>query len=300
MKHIKTTIDNIVNEVATDLLNEKHKSGFINPNDVDDFEPMTYDYLIKRHKGLPKEYFEPTDIKYDPDEFAVSIVSPDLNEGLIKTYPTKQTLDFVCNNLTKKGYPISPNNFKVGCPNDDKTIFGHITLMVDFNYLNKEINDILIDSFNSCGYHLGSTFNRVDRNGDRCIVFQFEPKFQTGVTNPNLGNLLYHVTTANAARKIMKNGFCPSNRPKHNFNYDSRCYFFTVYDKQLFSDYIGESNKKNMIGDNAYNNDFEIITVDRNLIPDIKFFTDPNFTLKLGVFTYSNIPPSAVVKREKL
>lgn len=51
---------------------------------------MDYDYLIKRNKGLPDEYFEPTNILYDPNEVAMYTIpsevscQADLNEGLNK------------------------------------------------------------------------------------------------------------------------------------------------------------------------------------------------------------------------
>lgn len=294
----ETELINIISEEV------KNQTMFVNPNDVEDLEPITYDYLINRNKGLPDEYFEPTNIPYDPNEVAMytipSKVSCDINEGMIKTYPTDKTLDFVCANLTNKGYKIKPNNFQTNCPNDDGSIYGHVLLMVVLDYLNKEINDILINSFNACGYHLGKTFNRMDKNGNKCIVFQFEPKFQTNVTNPSIGDFLYHVTTANAARKIKQQGFCPSNRTKNGFKYDGRCYFFTVYNKQLFANYMAEANKLNKVGKNEFNFDFEIITIDRRLLQGVDFFTDPNFGQKIAVFTYSNIPPSAIVKQEKL
>lgn len=152
--------------------------------------------------------------------------------------------------------------------------------MVVLNYLNQEINDTLISSFKTCGYYLGKTFNRVDRQGNMCVVFQFEPKFQTNVTNTDVRNFLYHVTTANAARKIMQQGFCPSNRTKNGFKYDGRCYFFTVYDKNLFVNYMKEARKKNMTGKNTFNNDFEIITIDRSLINNVDFFLRPEFSKK--------------------
>lgn len=298
----------ITESVLKERIAEKiqKQSIFVNPDDIEDCGPLTYDYLFNRHKGLPTEYFEPTNIAYDPNEIAMYTMPSDvaskldLNEGLINIWPTNKALDLVCNNLTSKGYPIKPNNFQIDCPNDDGTIYGHIRLMVVFNYLNREINDILINSFNASGYHLGKTFNRVDANGEKCIVFQFEPKFQTNVTNPNIGTLLYHVTTANAARKIMQQGFCPSNRTKNGFKYGGRCYFFTVYDKSLFVNYMNEATKKNITGKNTFNYDFEIITIDRRRIKDVDFFTDPNFGRKIAVFTYSNIPPSAIVKQEKL
>lgn len=101
-------------------------------------------------------------------------------------------------------------------------------------------------------------------------------------------------------KKIARQGFCPSNKTKNGFKYDGRCYFFTIYNKQLFAHYMKQANKQNMIGRNNYNYDFEIITIDRRLLNNVDFFIDPNFEENIAVFTYSNIPPSAIVKQEKL
>lgn len=300
MNFTETDLRNIVREEI------KKQCIFVKPSDAEDLEPMTYDYLINRNKGLPEEYFKPTNILYDPNEIAIHAITneesnrKDVNEGLIRTYPTAKALQFACTNLTNRGYPISPYFFSVNNPNDDRSIYGHILLKVKLNYLNKEINDILISSFNTCGYALGSTFNRIDNSGDKCVVFQFEPKFQDNMTIPTIGQYLYHVTTANAAKKIARQGFCPSNKTKNGFKYDGRCYFFTIYNKQLFAHYMKQANKQNVIGRNNYNYDFEIITIDRRLLNNVDFFIDPNFGENIAVFTYSNIPPSAIVKQEKL
>ena len=282
----ETGLRNIIREEI------KNQTIFVNPSNVKDLEPIDYDYLINRNKGLPDEYFEPTDIPYDPNEVAMYTIpsevsyQTDLNEGLTRIYPTVKALDFVCTNLMNKGYPIRPDNFQINCPNDDRTIYGHILLMVVLNYLNKEINDILINSFNACGYTLGKTFNRIDNNGNKCVVFQFEPKFQINVTNPNMGDFLYHVTTANAAKKIMQQGFCPSNRTKNGFKYDSRCYFFTIYNKQLFTNYTTQANKQNIVGKNTFNNDFKVITRSKT-IPDNIVSTDAIYKMATELF-FSN------------
>lgn len=288
----------IIRETLNKVLAEDERA-FIQS---DDFEPMTYDYLFRMHKGLPKEYFAPSNIPYDPNEYVISLekCKVGLVEGLIKTYPTEKTLNFVCKNLAANGYDIQPKHFRMNCPNDDKTIYGHVNFMIKLNSLNKEIDDILKKSFAACGYHLGITYNRVDNQNEKCLIYQFEPKFQENVTNNQLGEFLYHITTENAAKKIMQQGLCPSNRTKNGFQYDGRCYFFTIYDKTLFEQYMNEANKQNITGNNTFNQDFVIITIDRKKLNNVDFFTDPNFNAKIAAFTYSNIPPNAIVKTEKL
>ena len=272
-------------KVTEKELREAMENAIIENNPFEATPPLTYDYLIDRHKDLPDEYLTPTDIPYSPDERAVT-TPPSLNEGLIKTYPTKKTIEYVCTTLTKKGYPISPDNFNIDSPNNDNTIYGHITLQVQLSYLNKEIDDTLKQEFNLCGYHLGATFNRMDSFNNPCVVYQFEPLFQDNNTNLTLGRYLYHVTTETAARKILKNGFSPSNRGKNIFKYSPRNYFFTVYSENGFRDFMHQAGKQS--------DKLSVITVDRDRCPDTRFFTDPNFDNGIAVFTYENIPPSAI------
>lgn len=86
----------ITESVLKERIAEKiqKQSIFVNPDDIDDCGPLTYDYLFNRHKGLPTEYFEPTNIAYDPNEIAMYTIPSDvaskldLNEGLINTWPT--------------------------------------------------------------------------------------------------------------------------------------------------------------------------------------------------------------------
>lgn len=303
---MEESIKNAVRETIKDFVDGRL---FQEPQDIsvcaDGLEPLTYDYLIRRNRGLPEEYSEPTEIPYDPDEIAVFAVSEDcdrqcrLEEGLIKTYPTQKSIEHVCDTLTKKGYYISPNSFRTYSPNDDKSIYGHVSVAISMTYLNKEIDDTLKQNFDACGYFLSTTFNRVDAHGHQCVVYQFEPKFQINDANVNNIRYLYHATTANAAKKILTQGFCPSNRTKSGFKYDGRCYFFKVCDKNLFSEYMKKAKKRNREGMYTFNDDFKAITVDVSKCPKVPFYSDHNFEDDgIAVFTYCNIPPSAIVSCE--
>lgn len=120
-------------------------------------KPMTYDYLFDLHKGLPEEYFEPTDILYDPNEVAMYTIPNEvvqdlgLNEGLLKTYDSRKSIDYVCSLFDKKGYQVSPNSFLLDTPNDDCSIYGHIRIQIPLNQLNQEIDETLKQGFNTCG-----------------------------------------------------------------------------------------------------------------------------------------------------
>ena len=284
-KAIKLTKDELKSIVRSVLAETKSSSV--------EYEPMTYDYLFKRHEGLPMEYFVASDITYNPQEDAVCINS-NIEEGLIETYPTRKAIAYVCSLLNEIGYPIQPEHFDLSKPNDDGTIYGHIRLKVWLDYLTNTLDDTLKQGFNMCGYQLGTTFNRLDDMGNLCVVYQFEPKFQTNHTNKRMGRYIFHVTTTTAAKKIMRYGLCPSNRNKKKFNYNPRCYFFTVYDKKLFAHYAQESLKQDR------NSPSQILTIDREQCQGVTFFTDPNFDNELAIFTYDNIAPSAIIKCEDL
>lgn len=296
-KNIKLTEDDL-GQIVEDVLQE------INPNFFKPLkcEPLSHDYLIKRHEGLPKEYFNTTNIPYNPNEI-VLYTSPkenSLEEGLIKTYPTSKAIDYVCKELNEKGYPVTPQYFYTAIPNDDNTIYGKIVFMIPFDYLNKEIDDILKQCFNLCGYYLAAFLNRRDNLGNPCIVYQFESRYQINKDDSIHSQYLFHATTANAAKKILRQGFCPSNRNTKFFKYEGRCYFFTIYNKQLFANFLEESNKKNKINSKSFNKDFKVITIDRKKCGDVAFFADPDFDGDIAVYTYENIPPSAILKCEDL
>lgn len=54
------------------MVEKKMKKMFANSIYIVDGGPMTYDYLFKRNKDLPNEYFEPTNIPCNRNEFAIS------------------------------------------------------------------------------------------------------------------------------------------------------------------------------------------------------------------------------------
>lgn len=269
-----------------------------------DYSPKTYSSLIKQHKNLPREYFRATMIKYDPCEVRVNkkneVSSSDVNEGLIKTYPTKKTLSFVCDRLNKKRVPIRPTDFSLLSPNDDGTIYGNVIISIYLDDLSSEIDSLLINSFKACGYYLSATSNRIDDDGMSCVVYQFEPTFQTNISNPTIGRYLYHITTENAARKILKYGMSPSNRTKNGFKYTNRNYFFTIYNEGLFEEYMDEAKKINIKGKNKFDYNFKVLTIDTDKTPNLELYTDPNFDNKIAVFTYNNIPPTAIVRCDGL
>lgn len=287
-------------------MNDKDKSSnsmIANPSKYN-YAPETYTTLIEKHKNLPREYFKATRIKYDPFEVCVNkhneTSSSDVNEGLIKTYPTKKSLSFVCDRLNKNGFPIKPSDFIIQSPNDDGSIYGTIIITIHLVNLSSDFDSLLINSFRTCGYRLGATFNRVDDDGMSCVVYQFEPMFQTNMHNPTIGKYLYHVTTENAAIKILKYGMSPSNRTKNGFKYTNRNYFFTIYDEELFEEYMHEASKINIKGKNEFDYNFKVLTIDTDKIQNLELYTDPNFDNKIAVFTYNNIPPTAIVRCDDL
>jgi hypothetical protein len=95
---IKEIIRKTLKRIFSDYQTQKQEYRFV---DCDDSRPLTYNYLIKRNKGLPSQYFEPSDIPYDPNEIAIYTAIGDfgtknkLEEGLYKTYPTIKTIEYI-------------------------------------------------------------------------------------------------------------------------------------------------------------------------------------------------------------
>lgn len=214
-----------------------------------------------------------------------------LFEGLIKTYPTSKTIQFIKHVLKKKNLPIGKfieNNYY-----NESDIADSINVITDGYSLTQDLNDTLIKSFDSCGYYLSTFYWTEDKNDG---VYQFEPKYrEEDLKGKEIGDYLYHITTANHYNKIMKQGFIPKSRSK-KFNYPPRCYFFTEDDIEFMKEFMINSGKV------KYNSELIVITIDTSkLNDDIKFWDDQLFVGEdIAVYTYDNIPTSAIINVEKI
>lgn len=214
-----------------------------------------------------------------------------LTEGLTMTYPTAKTINYIKDTLKKKHLPIGEfieNNY-----DGESDIADSINVVVDGYSLTQEVNDTLVHLFDTCGYYQ-SVFYWDNEKGDG--VYQFEPKYQEhNYQGTEIGKYLYHVTTPSHYNKIMKQGFIPKSRNK-KFNYPPRCYFFTEKDVEFIKEFMFYSDKAQK-GDELI-----LITVDVDKLKDgIKFWRDQLFVgTDIAVYTYDNIPNSAIVEVEKI
>lgn len=140
-------------------------------------------------------------------------------------------------------------------------------------------------------------FNSINKmmviKGYNYVQMQFKPKFQDSVLNDikNIG-LLFHLTLASNIDSIKSNGFVPSSE-NNLYYYKNKVYFIkgTTSIPDIISITIETANA-------SHNdpNDYCIMVIDTDLIPnDIEFYYGPSL-LQSGVFTETTIPPNVIKK----
>jgi hypothetical protein len=118
------------------------------------------------------------------------------------------------------------------------------------------------------------------------LIFTFEAKYDPVVEVPRY---LYHITDSKYLDKIKQIGLKPRALNKRSAH-ESRIYF--SLDKKS-SDYLWDKLKLHMGPGKGI-----LLTIDTTNL-EVTFYNDPNFD-KLGVYTYSNIPPSSIIKYEPI
>jgi hypothetical protein len=118
------------------------------------------------------------------------------------------------------------------------------------------------------------------------LIFTFEAKYDPIVGVPQY---LYHITDSKYLDKIKQIGLKPRALNKRSAH-EARIYF--SLDKKS-SDYLWNRLKLHMGSGNGI-----LLTIDTTNL-ETAFYNDPNFD-KLGVYTYSNIPSSSIIKYEPI
>jgi hypothetical protein len=173
------------------------------------------------------------------------------------------------------------------------------------DYPDRSISEVLVFLNNlgyfpaSVGYDLGSkqehyklkytpaAFRRLISNEEPSyLTFRFEPKYDQAIQTPRY---LYHITDSKYLENIKRIGLKPRALSKKS-THESRIYF--SLDKNTASR-LWDSLKWYIPRDRGV-----LLTIDTEKL-NANFYNDPNFN-KLGVYTYANIPPSAIVKYEQL
>lgn len=213
-----------------------------------------------------------------------------LNEGLIATYPLKDTIRYIKNILDIPDEAI----YVVYSKDDKETVKG---INITFANIGDNVNQA-VRAMNLCGYFPShpKPLSSLPRN--TWVRIKFEPKIQS-VDNSVIGQekILYHFTTAPLIEKIKKNGLVPTT--KNNFlSFPDRIYLMkgSATPEKLY-ELLEMLCAARFIGrpiENRYEKlNVGIVVIDvSKLDKNIRFFEDYNY--KGGVFTSDNIPPTAI------
>lgn len=222
--------------------------------------------------------------------------------------------------------------FAAEYPNADKSVYGLVgfEFVVDTSkhdaehyakalarkadLLNYNIVDFNIDQKDAEVMYEGKTYtlSRFD--------LQLEAAYQDKI-DLKLGRYVYHVTTKNNAKKILKNGLLPRNSNQHGFRYPDRTYVFidASHVMKLAKPYAKASKKQNKlyVKDDVlekmldqYNlimkklngavidtREFAVLRVDLAKAGDIRLYRDNTFEIDgefVAAYTEQAIKPDAV------
>lgn len=207
-----------------------------------------------------------------------------LDEGLVKTYPIKKTVEYI------KSY-FNLRNLQI------KTVPGE-NGVEQILVLAPSAGDnikIMEKAMNYFGYYLATPKpSENQRLSGGFVWLQFEPKFIEDISSQlrKEEKYLYHITPSYNEAKIKKLGFSP--RAKNSmFNYPNRVYFIrgSVNSDEIMS--IGEQLCQANRSD-GNDGTYTVFTVDVDRIPEtVPFYFDSNY--KYGVYTNHNIKPDTIV-----
>lgn len=226
----------------------------------------------------------------------------DLQEGLIKTVPIDQAMEIMGREV--KNYPeldfLNDGNtiilgFKLYRPTSqdrkystgtfyDPKISKVLTLANNLGYfpsiIKYELND-QADQYTK--KYTPSSFRDLILNEEPTyLIFFFEAKYDPVVEIPQY---VYHITTTKFVDKIKQIGLTPKTLGKRSTHPERIYVSLTKKD----SDFLLRGLRQHF----GKNQGIEL-TIDTSQLKD-PFYEDPNFR-KQGVYTYQNIPPSAIVK----
>lgn len=208
-----------------------------------------------------------------------------LTEGLIKSYPTDKSVEYIKNLFNLPDDAIKAVEYN-----------GIEKLLITF--IPKPENwDALLNAANLCGFFLSrpkpsQIYNYIGRQ----VRLEFEKKYSNDLFNElkSKGENLIHLTPLKNVDKIRNIGLIPAAK-NLAFNYPERVYLLKestpddIIDwlcKALSKVYTCKRQKKRI--------DYAKIVIDINkLKEDTKLFQDPNLP-KFGLFTTDNIPPNAI------
>lgn len=264
-----------------------------------------------------------------------------LTESEKVTAPTnklKAELFRLHKSLTSKSREISSNIAQAQelstaeYPNSDKSVYGLVvfTFLLDVKfhtmeyYMNMLSRKADLLNYNYIDHQVTDASPNNTANSLQWLQIEFEATYQDKV-RLDLSDYVYHVTTKNAADKIIKHGLLPCNKNSNGFHYNDRVYVFTKTAMQasvpkayigsvkkpnkkfltyaecekLVKSYIELERKENGIVVDS--REFTILQIDMCKLSNVKFYRDNTFELNgmfMAAFTEQPIKPNAISRLE--
>ena len=249
-----------------------------------------------------------------------------LDEAYGKTESFEKLKDFIVRqyDLISRNFPeqhieLQPYDF-----DNVKSIAGNVMLYAILPndqdkariFVNKISTLAMHFGYNYVGHDIDDMYSRDSYE----VQIQFEATYFPG--NIKIGDILWHITTKNAADKIVnqKKGLVPRSESQRGFNYSPRIYCFKVLDQDLMQKYAinsWKSNRKFILknedmqkivkmhwiellkkenGSVFDTKEFSILKIDTRKLNN-KFYRDNAFEYKdkfVAVYTMTNIPAPAI------
>jgi len=133
------------------------------------------------------------------------------------------------------------------------------------------------------------------RIGENNIDITYEAKYDEEVYITE--DYLYHLTTDIRWPKIKAIGLTPKTQGKLA-NHPGRIYLLTKYSEEELKELV--DNLRWLDPNRDKIKEMYLLKIDTSQIKNHKFFEDPNFGKESGVWTYQNIPPSAITIIRKI
>lgn len=270
-------IDKAVKDSIDEFLKSLERTSTVSPR-IDDEIPDVSNY-IKTFNNINS---------FDEDNSMI-------DEGLIKTYPIDKSINYIV-----RKYGLRNNQVQIEPINNGIIAVELICVIlpksIDANTLGNIKHDL-----RTCGYFINQTPIPIP-NTD-FLVFPFEPKFNTDISNMVSQNYqyLYHSAPKIYADKIVRNGLIPKAK-NSLFLYPDRT-FLMVGDKltqkqmNVLKNVQDKRNTQVNLNNPKEKKEYILITIEVSKLPtDIKFYCDP--MANGAIFTYDNIPSNAIVKIE--
>lgn len=201
-----------------------------------------------------------------------------LNEGLIKTYNPKKTIEYVKSALNGRMWVEKCSDYKI--------------VVVTYEALEK----FCVKCFESCGYYQShKPIKNLSINDIDSVRLYFSSKYTCNKSLEGI-NVLYHFAPKYVEEKILKNGFVPKSKNNY-FDYPERTHFFygdiSYEELRKIGAMLCKANMNDM-----NNGEYVLFALDCHKIhDDIRFQIDQDWP-SIGLFTYDNISPDTIFCRQ--